>query len=305
MEFRRVPVGGAGILHLDHALRPPDLADHFAALERADLLIPLTKALCTDVGNEMTSLAVQVHGGMGYVEETGVAQHYRDARILTIYEGTSGIQAGDFAGRKVLADKGRELGALIGELRALCDAMQDNDALAGITAAVRGGLDQLEEGMNWLMANAESGPAATGAASFNLLMLAGTVLLALAANSYELLCTAGFPMVFTRVLTLNELPRSAYYGYLVLYNLVYVLPLLAIVLAFTLTLGARKLTERQGRVLKLLSGLMMLGLGAVLLVAPDRLSSLWTGVVLLSGALVLTAAAARLTRPPSASRSGP
>jgi glutaredoxin len=136
-------------------------------------------------------------------------------------------------------------------------------------------------------------------------MLAGTVLLALAANSYELLCTAGFPMVFTRVLTLNELPRSAYYGYLVLYNLVYVLPLLAIVLAFTLTLGARKLTERQGRVLKLLSGLMMLGLGAVLLVAPDRLSSLWTGVVLLSGALVLTAAAARLTRPPSASRSGP
>jgi hypothetical protein len=124
-------------------------------------------------------------------------------------------------------------------------------------------------------------------------MLAGTVVLVLAANSYELLCTAGFPMVFTRVLTLNELPRSAYYGYLVLYNLVYVLPLLAIVLAFTLTLGARKLTERQGRVLKLLSGLMMLGLGLVMLVAPERLSSLWTGVVLLSGALALTAVAAR------------
>jgi glutaredoxin len=136
-------------------------------------------------------------------------------------------------------------------------------------------------------------------------MLAGTVVLALAANSYELLCTAGFPMVFTRVLTLNELPRSAYYGYLVLYNLVYVLPLLAIVLAFTLTLGTRKLTERQGRVLKLLSGLMMLGLGLVMLVVPDRLSSLWTGVVLLSGALAVTAVAARLTRTPSAARSGP
>ena len=103
-------------------------------------------------------------------------------------------------------------------------------------------------------------------------------------------------MVFTRVLTLNELPRMAYYGYLVLYNLVYVLPLLAIVLAFTLTLGASKLTERQGRVLKLLSGLMMLGFGRVMLVAPDRLSSLWTGVVLLTGALALTAVAARLTR---------
>jgi hypothetical protein len=127
-------------------------------------------------------------------------------------------------------------------------------------------------------------------------MLAGTVVLALAANSYELLCTAGFPMVFTRVLTLNELPRTAYYGYLVLYNLVYVLPLLAIVLAFTLTLGARKLSERQGRVLKLLSGLMMLGFGVVMLVAPDRLSSLWTGVLLLTGALALTAVAARLTR---------
>ncbi|MEQ8440153.1 MAG: acyl-CoA dehydrogenase [Ilumatobacter fluminis] len=69
--------------------------------ERADLLIPLTKGLCTDVGNEMTSLAVQVHGGMGYVEETGVAQHYRDARIAAIYEGTNGIQAADLVGRKL------------------------------------------------------------------------------------------------------------------------------------------------------------------------------------------------------------
>jgi acyl-CoA dehydrogenase len=69
--------------------------------ERADLLIPLTKGLCTDVGNEMTSLAVQVHGGMGYVEETGAAQHYRDARIAAIYEGTNGIQAADLVGRKL------------------------------------------------------------------------------------------------------------------------------------------------------------------------------------------------------------
>ena len=69
--------------------------------ERADLLIPLAKGLCTDVGNELTSLAVQVHGGMGYVEETGVAQHYRDARIAAIYEGTNGIQAADLVGRKL------------------------------------------------------------------------------------------------------------------------------------------------------------------------------------------------------------
>ncbi len=69
--------------------------------ELADLLIPLTKGLCTDLGNELTSLALQIHGGMGYVEETGAAQHYRDARIAAIYEGTNGIQAADLVGRKL------------------------------------------------------------------------------------------------------------------------------------------------------------------------------------------------------------
>ncbi len=133
-------------------------------------------------------------------------------------------------------------------------------------------------------------------------MLAGTVVLALAANSYELLCTAGFPMVFTRVLTLQALSRPAYYGYLALYNLIYVLPLIAIVLVFTFTLGARKLTEQQGRLLKLLSGLMMLGLGGVMLVAPERLSSPWVGASLLGVALLLTTVAARVSRSAPASR---
>lgn len=127
-------------------------------------------------------------------------------------------------------------------------------------------------------------------------MLFGTVALALAANSYELLCTAGFPMVYTRVLTLNGLSGWAHYGYLALYNLIYVLPLLAIVLVFTLTLGARKLSERQGRVLKLLSGVMMLGLGLTMLVAPDSLGSPWIGAGLLALAATATAFAAWLTR---------
>jgi glutaredoxin len=118
-------------------------------------------------------------------------------------------------------------------------------------------------------------------------MLIGTVTLALAANSYELLCTAGFPMVYTRVLTLNELSGLHYYGYLALYNLIYVLPLMAIVALFTWTLGARKLSERQGRLLKLLSGLMMLGLGLILLIAPELLSRLWVGAGLLGGALLV------------------
>jgi hypothetical protein len=103
-------------------------------------------------------------------------------------------------------------------------------------------------------------------------MLLGTVTLALAANSYELLCTAGFPVIYTRLLTLQDLPGPAHYAYLALYNLVYVLPLLTIVLLYVRTLGSRKLSEAEGRILKLVSGLMMLGLGTALLLAPGYLS---------------------------------
>lgn len=103
-------------------------------------------------------------------------------------------------------------------------------------------------------------------------MLLATVTLALAANSYELLCTAGFPMIYTRLLTLQGLSGSTYYAYLALYNLVYVLPLFTIVLIYVRTLGSRKLSEREGRVLKLVSGLMMLGLGSALVFAPEYLS---------------------------------
>lgn len=122
-------------------------------------------------------------------------------------------------------------------------------------------------------------------------MLMGTVALALAlaANTYELLCTAGFPMVYTRVLTLNDLEPFHYYGYLAFYNVVYVLPLLAIVGLFTATLGRRKLSERHARLLKLLSGLMMLSLGLLMLTAPEALSRLWVGAALLGGALLVTA----------------
>jgi len=119
-------------------------------------------------------------------------------------------------------------------------------------------------------------------------MLLGTLGLAIAANAYELLCTAGFPMVFTRVLTLRELPTTTYYTYLVLYNVVYVVPLAAIVFVFTFTLGTRKLQEHEGRFLKLLSGTMMLLLGTVILFAPSLLHSLFTAVALLAGAVGLT-----------------
>lgn len=127
-------------------------------------------------------------------------------------------------------------------------------------------------------------------------LLVGTTVLALAANSYELLCTAGFPMVFTRMLTLKGLSPAEYYFYLAFYCAVYAVPLAAIVILFTATLGARKLSERQGRVLKLVSGLMMLGLGVVLLVDPALLNNPLASAGLLAGTLVGAAVVTAATR---------
>lgn len=119
-------------------------------------------------------------------------------------------------------------------------------------------------------------------------MAAGTVVLAISANAYELLCTAGFPMVYTRVLTLHKLTTAQYYQYLVLYNIVYVLPLALIVAVITVTLGARKLTEWQGRKLKLLSGLMMLSLGLVLIVNPALLNNVLASVIMLGSVIMVS-----------------
>lgn len=127
-------------------------------------------------------------------------------------------------------------------------------------------------------------------------MLAATVFLAIAANFYELLCTAGFPMVYTRLLTLSGLTTAQHYLYLALYNAIYVVPLVLIVLAFVRSLGARKLSEREGRLLKLLSGIMMLELGALLVIAPARLNSVLVAFILLIAAVAVTALAARLTK---------
>ena len=118
-------------------------------------------------------------------------------------------------------------------------------------------------------------------------VLAGTIALAAVANSYELLCTAGFPLVFTRVLTLNELATPSYYGYLALYNIVYVIPLLVIVGVFVWTLGSRKLSESEGRFLKLMSGTMMLGLGLLLLLRPELLENMAAAIGIMGAAVLI------------------
>jgi len=128
-------------------------------------------------------------------------------------------------------------------------------------------------------------------------MLASTVLLAIVANSYELLCTAGFPMVYTRVLTLAELETWQYYAWLAVYNVIYVIPLLAIVIVFVKTMGARKLSESEGRILKLVSGFMMLGFGLMLLAAPQWLTNPLASILVLVVAVGAALVAAKFAKP--------
>ncbi|QDF76449.1 MULTISPECIES: cytochrome c biosynthesis protein [Shewanella] len=119
-------------------------------------------------------------------------------------------------------------------------------------------------------------------------MIAGTVVLAILANAYELLCTAGFPMIYTSVLSMHELPAYERYLYLAFYNVVYVIPLAAIVIAFSATLGKRKLSEKEGQTLKLMSGIMMIGLGGMLALDPTALQNAVLAVGLILASILLT-----------------
>lgn len=103
-------------LQLDIADYSPDKDERAAAQARADLLVPIVKAWCTEIGNEVAATGIQVHGGMGFIEETGAAQYLRDVRITTIYEGTTGIQSNDLVGRKLARDRGACMGALIQDM---------------------------------------------------------------------------------------------------------------------------------------------------------------------------------------------
>lgn len=146
-----------------------------AAERRMALLTPVVKGWLTEVAQELTSLGVQVQGGMGFVEETGAAQHMRDARILTIYEGTTGIQAADFVGRKLLADEGREMTSMIAEMRSIDEALSGDERLAGIRQSHSEAVGQLQAAIEHLLAVSDD-PTAPGTASVNLMMLAGVVL---------------------------------------------------------------------------------------------------------------------------------
>jgi alkylation response protein AidB-like acyl-CoA dehydrogenase len=153
---------------LDRARLSADPAARQAAHERASLLTPAAKAFATDVGCEVASLGLQVHGGMGYVEETGAAQHFRDARITPIYEGTNGIQAIDLVTRKLPLAGGVAIKAYLDELRRTVAAIDaNNDPAFGWTGMRLGeAIDSLERATAWLQARPGQDAALAGATPY-------------------------------------------------------------------------------------------------------------------------------------------
>ena len=159
---------------IDRGRHDPDGDARVAAQRRADLLIPVVKAWCTDLGVAVASTGIQVHGGMGYVEETGAAQYLRDARIAPIYEGTNGIQANDLVGRKLSRDHGEAAGALIVEMRDTVAALKQTGSanLLPIAGVLHEGLAALETATSYLI---EADPAQAAAGSVPYLTLLATV----------------------------------------------------------------------------------------------------------------------------------
>ncbi|NVJ98300.1 MAG: acyl-CoA dehydrogenase C-terminal domain-containing protein [Alphaproteobacteria bacterium] len=153
---------------LDRAHNAADDAERAAAKGEADLLTPISKAYATDIGVEAASLAVQVCGGMGFIEETGVAQYYRDSRIAPIYEGTNGIQALDLVGRKLGADGGMHWKALMAEMRAFAGEQGPEKLAEGVAA--------LEKAAEALVSNGSERIVDTAGAAAAYLRLFGTVL---------------------------------------------------------------------------------------------------------------------------------
>jgi len=162
---------------LDTAKRHPDAAERQTAQALVDLLTPVVKAWCTDVGCEAASTGVQIHGGMGFVEETGAAQHLRDARIAPIYEGTNGIQAADLVFRKVARDGGRSAADFLAEIAALDAALADaqGDDMRAIRTHLTDGLDALRDATGWIASTAKSDPTGAAAGSAHYLRMFGLV----------------------------------------------------------------------------------------------------------------------------------
>ncbi len=142
---------------------------------RADLLTPITKGWCSELCQEITSIGLQIHGGMGYVEETGAAQHFRDSRITTIYEGTTGIQANDLIGRKVIGDQGQELRKLIADISSEVNALDPQEQrLQLIKESMIHSIAVVEKSLDYILQEQPNDPFLAGSVSYSFLMMVGT-----------------------------------------------------------------------------------------------------------------------------------
>ncbi len=176
MTMRALNEAMRGLLYtaaaeLDTAKRHPEPAARARAQARIDLLTPVVKAWLTDSGCEVASLGVQVHGGMGYIEETGAAQYYRDVRIAPIYEGTNGIQALDLLTRKLLRDRGTAAKAFLAEMTASLPALGGD----GLGAALESELERMLEATDWLLETGAADLARAAAGATPYLRLFGIV----------------------------------------------------------------------------------------------------------------------------------
>jgi acyl-CoA dehydrogenase len=161
----------------DLAHKHPDEAERRRRQSRVDLLTPVLKGWCTELGVDIASLGVQVYGGMGFIEETGAAQFLRDARIAPIYEGTTGIQAGDLVGRKLTMNDGAAMAELIEEMRAVVGQLggSDNSDFPAIRETLALGVEALEQATEWVLQTMRRDPNAAHAASVSYMMLTGYV----------------------------------------------------------------------------------------------------------------------------------
>ena len=161
----------------DAAARHPDAAERAQNQAYVDLMIPVVKGWSTETGNELAYLGVQVHGGMGFIEETGAAQFMRDARITTIYEGTTGIQANDLMGRKIAREGGATIKAVIGTMqKTRSEVMKQKGAeFAAIAAALGRGIEALQQASGYIVANYGKDVRAVAAGAVPFLRLMGIV----------------------------------------------------------------------------------------------------------------------------------
>lgn len=161
---------------IDRALRLEDPEERARSQAMVDLMIPVVKAWCTDTGTAITSTAIQVHGGMGFMEETGVGQHYRDVRITPIYEGTNGVQAMDLLGRKLVRDGGATAGLILDEVRSVATVLCGEDRqLAGFGDRLLAATDATSDAVTWLVETFLADPARASAAAAPFLEMMGLV----------------------------------------------------------------------------------------------------------------------------------